>query len=60
MARPRNWLRDLCMSVDICRGSMSRFSFETEEHRHVLQDTAGLCVFEIKLLAANDTPLSSF
>ena len=32
---------------------------ETEEHRQLLQDTVVLCVLEIKLLAANDTPLSS-
>ena len=47
------------MSVDTCRGSISRFSSETEGHRQLLQDTVVLCVSEIKLLAANDTPLSS-
>ena len=47
------------MSVDTCRDSISRFSSETEEHRQVLQDTVVLSVLEIKLLAANDTPLSS-
>ena len=56
----RNWLREVCMSVDTCRGSsISRFSYEIEEHRQVLQDTVILCVLEIKLLAANDTPLTS-
>ena len=56
----RNWLVEVCMSVDTCRGgSISRFSSETEEHRQLLQDTVVLCVLEIKLLAANDTPLSS-
>ena len=54
----RNWLRQVCMSVDICRCSMSMFPSEIEEHRQVLQDTVVPCVFEIKLLAANDTPLS--
>ena len=53
---PRNRLREVCMSVDTCRGSISRFSSETEEHKLVLQDTVVLCGFEIKLLAANDTP----
>ena len=55
----RNWFIEVCMSVDTCRGSISRFSSETEEHRQLLQDTVVLCVLEIKLLAANDTPLSS-
>ena len=55
----RNWLIEVCMSVDTCRGSISRFSSETEEHRQLLQDTVVLCVLEIKLLAANDTRLSS-
>ena len=55
----RNCLREVCMPVDTCRGSISRFSSETEEHRQVLQDTVVLSVLEIKLLAANDTPLSS-
>ena len=36
----------------------SRFSYETEKHRQVLQDTVVLSVLEIKLLAANDMPLS--
>ena len=47
------------MPVDICGDSISRFSSETEEHRQVLQDTVVLNVLEIKLLAANDTLLSS-
>ena len=47
------------MPVDTCRDSISRFSSETEEDRQVLQDTVVLSVLEIKLLAANDTPLSS-
>ena len=54
----RNCLREVCMSVDTCRDSIVRFSSETEEHRQVLQDTVVLSVLEIKLLAANDTPLS--
>ena len=48
------------MSVDTCRGSISRFSSETEKHRQVLQDTVVLCVLEIKLLAANGTTFRSF
>ena len=55
----RNWLIELSMSVDTCRGSISRFSSETGEHRQLLQDTVVLCVLEIKLLAANDNPFSS-
>ena len=47
------------MPVDTCRDNISRFSYETEEHRQVLQDTVVLNVLEIKLLAANDTPLNS-
>ena len=47
------------MLVDSCRESISRFSAETGEHRQVLQDAVVLSVLEIKLLAANDTPLSS-
>ena len=47
------------MPVDTCRDSISRFFCETEEHRQVLQDTVVVSVLEIKLLAANDTPLSS-
>ena len=55
----RNCLREVCIPVDTCRESISRFSSETEEHRQVLQDTVVLSVLEIKLLAANDTPFSS-
>ena len=47
------------MSVDTCRDSISRFSSETEEHSKVLQDTLVLSSLDIKLLTANDTPLSS-
>ena len=47
------------MSVDTCMDSISKFSSETVEHRQVLQDTVVLSVLEIKLLAANGTPLSS-
>ena len=54
----RNWLIEVCMSVDTGRGSISRFSSETEEHRQVLQGIVVLCVMEIKLLATNDTVLS--
>ena len=52
-------VKQLCMSVDTCMGSISKFSSETVEHRQVLQDTVVLSVLEIKLLAANGTPLSS-
>ena len=52
-----NWLIELFMSVDTCRGSISRFSSKTEKHRQLLQETVVLWVLEIKLLAANDTPL---
>ena len=55
----RNYLREVCMLVDTCRESISRLSSETEEHRQVLQEIIVLSVLEIKLLAANDTPLSS-
>ena len=55
----RNCLIEVCMSVDTCRGGILRFSSETEEHRQLLQDTVVLCILEIKLLVANDTPLSS-
>ena len=51
----RNCFREVCMLVDTCRESISRFSSETVEHRQVLQDTVVLSVLEIKLLAANDT-----
>ena len=40
----RYWLREVCMSVDTCRGSISRFSYETGEHRQVLEDTGSLCI----------------
>ena len=58
ISRLRN--RKVCMPVVIWRNSISRFLSETEEHKRVLQDTVQdiLCVFEIKLLAANDTLLS--
>ena len=46
----RNCLRDLCMSVDTCKDSMSRFSSKTEENKQGLQDTVVLSVLEIKLL----------
>ena len=52
-------LREVCTSVDTCRDSVSRFSSETEEQWQVLQDTAVFIVLKIKLLAANETPLSS-
>ena len=55
----RNCLKEVCMPVDTCRGSISRFSSETEEHRQVLQDTVVLSVLEIKLLSPNDTPSHS-
>ena len=35
----RNCLREVCMPVDTCRDSISRFSSEIEEHRQVLQDS---------------------
>ena len=54
----RNCLREVCMSVDTCRDSISRFSSKTKEHRQVLQDNVVLSVLEM-LLAAIDTPLSS-
>ena len=47
------------MSVNTCRGIISWLSSETEDYRQFLQDTVVLCVFEIKLPSANDTPLSS-
>ena len=47
------------MPVDTCRGSILRLLSETEEHRQLLQITIALCLLEIKLLAANDTLLSS-
>ena len=47
------------LSLDSCRDSISKFSSETEEHKQVLQDTVVLSVLKIKLLATNDTPLSS-
>ena len=47
------------MSVDTCRGSISRFFSETEEHRQVLQDTIVPCVLESELNVANYTPFSS-
>ena len=59
MSGLRNWLIEVGMPVDTCRGSISRFSSVSEEHRQVLQDSVVLIVLEIKLLAANDTPLSS-
>ena len=55
----RNCLRQVCIPVDTCRESISRFSTEAEEHRQVLQDTVVLSVLEIKLLTANETPFSS-
>ena len=54
-----NYLIEVCMSVDTCRGGILRFPSETEEHRQLLQDTVVLFILEIKLLAANDTPSSS-
>ena len=55
----RNWLKEVPVSVDTCRGSISGLSSETEAHKQVLQDTVVLCVLQIKLLAANDTPLKA-
>ena len=55
----RNCLREVCMSVDTYRDSISKLSSETEEHMQVLQDTVVLRALEIKLLAANNIPLSS-
>ena len=55
----RSWLIEFCISVDTSRGSISRFSSKTEQHRQLLQDTVVLWVLQIKLLAANNTPLSS-
>ena len=51
-----NCLREVCIPVDTSRESISRFCFDTEEHRQVFQDTVVLSVLESKLLAANDTP----
>ena len=47
------------MSVGTCKCSISMFSSETEKHGQMLQDTVVLCVFEIRLLGANDKRLSS-
>ena len=55
----RHCLKEVCMLVDTCRESISRLSSEIEEHRQVLQEIVVLSVLEIKLLAANGTPLSS-
>ena len=55
----RNYFREVCMPIDTCRDSISGFSSEKEEHRQALQDTVVLSVLAIKLLPANDTPLSS-
>ena len=55
----RNWFIEVCMSVNTCRGSISRFSSEAEDYRQLLQDTVVLCVFEIKLPSANVSHLSS-
>ena len=55
----RNFLREVCISVDTSRDSVSRFSSEAEEHMQVLQETVVLSLLEIKLLAANDIPLCS-
>ena len=46
ISRLGNCLREVCMSVDTCRDSISRFS------------SVVLSALEIKLHAANDTPLS--
>ena len=55
----KSWLIEVFVSLDICNRSISKFSYETEEHRQLMQNTVVLCVLEIKLLVANDTPLSS-
>ena len=53
----RNCLREVCILVDTCRESLSRFSSETGEHRQVLQDldepfssskTTGTSCWELK------------
>ena len=54
----RNWLREVWMSGDNLRVSISRLSSDTEEQKQVLQETVTFCVLEIKWLAANDTPFS--
>ena len=35
----RNWLIEVCMSVDTGRVTISRFSSDTEEQKQVLQET---------------------
>ena len=47
------------MSADTGRVKISRFCFDSEKQKQVLQETVILCVLEINWLAARDTPFSS-
>ena len=58
MSGLRNWLREVCMSANTGRVSISRFSSDTEEQKEALQETVIFCVLEIKQLATDDIPLA--
>ena len=55
-----NWFIEVCMSVDTGGVAISRFSSDTEEQKQVLQETVIFCVLQIKWLAANDIPFTSY
>ena len=54
----RNWFREVWMSADNGRITMSNFP-DTEEQKQVLQESVNSCLFKIKWLAANVIIFSS-
>ena len=43
----RNWFKQVCMSVDTSRVTISRFSSDAEELKQVLQETVIFCVLQM-------------
>ena len=48
------------MSAETGSVTISTFSCDTDEQKHVLQEAVIFCVLQIRLLAAVDIPFSSF
>ena len=55
----KNWFIEVWMSAETGRGTISRFSCDTDEQKQILQETGIFCVLQIRWLAATDMPFSS-
>ena len=55
----KNWLIEVWISAETGRVTISRFSFDTDEQKQVLQETVIFCVLQIRWLAAIDMPFGT-